>query len=581
MRKFLLFSSAALMGVASAMALPTAPQVLPLRNITKMSPDGRYMVVEESGSMAITDLETGKDYIYTGYAEDDQEQYTSGNGRAWSGNGIMVGCTTTYGTPDYWQNGEWKSLPNPENRTIYLTGINTDGTMICGTASVIPSDNYPGDLLIVPVYWTLNDNGEWSDPQYLPFPELDFTGRTNMYVYAHVISADGKTIFGHTKDYSGFRTFPIVYELGEDGKWSYRTVADDLVNPSKYEFPECPSEDELPEYPEPTNYMNAEQLEDYNDAMANYRENGWDPELYPEAYDYITDEMWAKYLEDKEAYDNAAKIYNEKLDAFYDLFNKALDETPNFMMNIIYMDDNGTMGVMSQSHKIYEDPTDPMSPYTDYISPMVFDLKNDTHTLASIDGYDKLNITAMTTDGVMLASGDNLGATAFIKFPGKDWVKLYDFLKANTTEETGKWMEENLVHTFSFIDYLAGTTQEYKDYPMIGRACCSDNLGLFASCIDTAWDLDDEIYTYGYLIPTTYASGVKLTAADSALKVKAMAGGVIAVSECADIEVFDMQGRRVFNANNAVGDIATGLEAGFYTVKATSGDSTTVVKARF
>lgn len=581
MRKFLLFSSAALMGVASAMALPTAPKVLPMQNITKMSPDGRYVVVEAYGSMEIIDLETDKTYIYTAGAEFDEEQYTSGNGRAWSSNGIMVGCTTTIGTPDYWQNGEWKSLPNPDNRQIYLTGINTDGTMICGTVSVIPSDNYPSDLLIVPAYWTLNDNGEWSEPQFLPFPMLDFTGRVNMYVYAHVISADGKTMFGHTKDYSGFRSFPIVYELGEDGKWSYRTVADDLVNPSKYEFPEYPSEDDLPEFPEPTNYMNAEQLEDYNDALANYRENGWDPDLYPEVYDYMTDEMWAKYQEDKVAYDQKAQEYNEKIEAFFTMFYKALDETPDFMMNIIHMDDNATMGVMSQSHKIYEDPDDPWSPVTEYVSPMVFDLKNDTHQLASLEGYDKLNITAMTTNGVMLAAGDNLGATAFIKFPGKDWQDLYDFLKANTTEETGKWMEENLVHTFSFIDQMEGTTQEYKDYKMIGHACCSDDLSLFASAIDNAWDFDDENYTYGYIIPTTYASGVKLTAADSSLKVKAMAGGVIAVSECADIEVFDMQGRRVFNANNAVGDIATGLEAGFYTVKATSGDNTTVVKARF
>ncbi len=58
MRKSLLLGSVVILGATTMQALPTAPQSLPKQTITKISPDGRYVVCEEYGVMMITDLET-------------------------------------------------------------------------------------------------------------------------------------------------------------------------------------------------------------------------------------------------------------------------------------------------------------------------------------------------------------------------------------------------------------------------------------------------------------------------------------------------------------------------------------------
>lgn len=116
---------------------------------------------------------------------------------------------------------------------------------------------------------------------------------------------------------------------------------------------------------------------------------------------------------------------------------------------------------------------------------------------------------------------------------------------------------------------------------MLGFSCASDDLSIFASSVDTLWDLQDENYSYGYIIPLTGDSAVGTVASDGNISLKALPGAVLALSGKTDVEVYDMQGRRVFAAKDAEGNINTGLASGIYTVKATYGSDSCVIKALF
>lgn len=579
MRKSLLLGSAAILGAASMQALPTAPLSLPKQTITQISPDGRYVVSEENGAMSILDLQTDQHYIYGPESDTDQHFYTSGNGKAWSNNGIMVGNTMIQGTPDYWQNGEWHTLPYTAGRSTYLTGINADGTVICGIGRVLASDKLDTRVDVVPMIWTLGEDGKWSQPQILPYPEKDFTGRSNQYVYAHVISDDGKTIFGHTHDYSGNFNFPVLYEQNEKGEWSYRMVAEELINPNHYEFDD-PGDFNEP-LPDPTAYMNDEQFEDYQDALAAYYASGYQPEYYPDEYDYMTDEKYAQYLQDCANYDSKAIEFNARLEKFLLVFDKLYDEQPIFSMNIAYMDGKGTMAAMRQDRIVYDDPTNPESTYQSFRNPYIFDLTTGESASSLIEGVDRFTPTAMTSDGTLLAYGGNLSSEAYIKLRGKEWQPLYDYIMSKASEGTKSWMEENIVHTFVYVDTDAGVQESYENLPMLGCTFASDDLSVFASSVETFWDFQDENYSYGYVIPVEGINAVETVASEGSIRVKTLPGAVVALSCKADVEVYDMQGRRVFAAKGAEGNVSTGLANGMYTVKVTDGTDACVIKALF
>lgn len=579
MRKSLLLGSVVILGATTMQALPTAPQSLPKQTITKISPDGRYVVCEEYGVMMITDLETDNQYVYGPESESDMHFYTSGHGKAWSDNGIMVGNTMYDGCPEYWQNGEWHTLPYNADRTIYLTGINADGSMICGIGSVLASDNLDTLVDVVPMIWTLGEDGNWSQPVILPYPEIDFTGRPNQYVYAHVISDDGKTIFGHTHDYSGRFNFPILYEKDEKGEWSYRMVAEELINPNHYEF-EDPGEFDMMQ-PNPETYMNDEQLEDYHDALEAYYASGYQQEYYPDVYDYMTDEMYARYQEDLAFYETKAMEFNELLEKFYINFDKLTYEQPLFSMNVAYMDGKGTMAAMRQDRIVFDDTSIPEGPSQSFCNPYIFDLTTGESAPALIEGVDKFTPTAMTSDGTLLAYGGKLASEAYIKLRDKEWLPLYDYIRSKASEEVKSWMEENICHSFTYMDTDTGMAETYENLPMLGFSCASDDLSIFASSVDTLWDLQDENYSYGYIIPLTGDSAVGTVASDGNISLKALPGAVLALSGKTDVEVYDMQGRRVFAAKDAEGNINTGLAGGIYTVKATYGSDSCVIKALF
>lgn len=294
------------------------------------SSDASWMVSDDgSGNILIFDRANNKEYVYT---SDEGAFYSAGIGNCVSNNGIVLG-TTTNGMMDasYWQNGEWLSLPVEKADTGMCSaqGITPDGSRICGNVSQSELSIDATSIMTLPAVWTLGEDGKYGMYTALPHPEYDFSGRVPQYITAVAISADGKTVIGQVQDYTGFCPQPIVYTEGEDGKWEYTLLMNDLFRPEGVEWPVWPGDDAptiqqymtqaqkdaykaaqeayevaYDEYqanrPAPEDYLSPEERAEWEEAVAN-----WDPyqtPFPPSATEFMTEEELAKYEADLNAW---------------------------------------------------------------------------------------------------------------------------------------------------------------------------------------------------------------------------------------------------------------------------------------
>ena len=75
-----------------------------------------------------------------------------------------------------------------------LHSITPDGSRVCG---MIGGGSAYRNL---PIYCDIDANGNFSEPQVLPFPDKDFFGSRPQYCSATWMSDDGKTVAGQVKD---------------------------------------------------------------------------------------------------------------------------------------------------------------------------------------------------------------------------------------------------------------------------------------------------------------------------------------------------------------------------------------------
>ncbi|MCM1005952.1 MAG: hypothetical protein NC402_06635 [Prevotella sp.] len=576
MKKFLLLGALALASASTAMALPKAPEVYANQYIYAISPNGRYAVSEMFGNVVITNLETGTVYEY--YA-DGEKYYGVGSGNCVSSNGIIVGSVIENGgDPSYWQNGQWKSLPNPDNRNIYMRCISADGSVAVAIADVIPSDNAPAGMMYVGVVWNLGEDGKWSNPVTLPFETVDFSGRVPQGESPISIADDGKTIAAQFIDYTGFFLKPIVYTQDSEGKWSYKNWGGKLINPTDLKFPEF-DEDNAPVDPAShvTDYMSdPEKKAAYEEAYANFLT---DYQNYPEPTDYMTEEDLKNYDAAVLAYNEAAEKYNTEWEAFYTQFSKMYDTSALLTYGQAFITPDAKY-VLSTNTRSMEDPDDPFN-ILETQSPIL--MQAESAEYLTLEGADYLYASALAADGTVLAYNEDSVVEAYIKPAGKEWQTLYSFFVSNTEEAQHEWLKENLCHTFDSMNWITGESISYVDQPVMGVTCCTPDLSLIAATAENVWDYEnDPVSYYSYIIPTPSAAlGVNGVAAEGDFILKAGKGGIVEVSESAQVLVYDMQGRLVFSANDVIGAVATGLEDGLYTVKATNASGGKVLKAMF
>lgn len=551
-----------------------APEILPYLYGQKVSPDGKWIVGEDAGgSIVIYDRTTGHEEAGV------FESVYYGNGNTFALDGTCVG--STWGDEGViFKDGEMVWVESLEDVEFCgLNGITADAKRICG---LISNPVESGDVaMFVPIYIDLGEDGEYGEPHYLPYPDKDFTGSVPQYASATWISNDGKTILGQVVDASGMFIYPIVYKENESGEWSYTLPSESLWNPNGIELPENPGEFEM-DRPDPYSYMTPEEVAEYQDAYQDWVNSGYNPDLYPTPEDFMSDEAKAEYDAYYEEYQAAAKIYDAKISAYLEARAQMYDESTPFLQNGMAMNADGTVFAAASDHTVFvEGSFWPVSVYETY----VFDINAGTFT----------RIESQYTDIVpnqVLAKGEIIGSTpangmaimpplSYVFTPGaSDYVPFETYLET-TNPEGAEWMKENLMAEIP-VSYDPETFEEFYESVLVtGHISASDDFSVVAGGIFSYVLPNEEYAEMGYLtyvFENLKGSSVNSVVADNS-SVKALRGGVLVISNTvSDLAVYDLSGRKLFNAASAKGSVNTSLKSGIYVVAYTDMEGNKVAK---
>lgn len=218
-----------------------------------------------------------------------------------------------------------------------INAITPDGTKITGLINnlKIKEDR----VWYVPFIADLDAAGNVSNVTVLPYPDKDFFGAAPQYSSAVWISADGKTVAGHVTDNIGWYNYPIVYQQDNSGNWSYTLPSKPLFNPDHIELPDNPYAQEPP-VPNVENYMHGNKLTAYKEAYQQYL-NGTGNS--PDPFQYMDPEEQEEYnqaVADYDAWeeDNARAIY-----LFFKAYDQIMATSPTFSMNDYTIHPDGSL----------------------------------------------------------------------------------------------------------------------------------------------------------------------------------------------------------------------------------------------
>lgn len=564
-------------GMAAQAGVLKNPLMVDYTPVEYTSPDGRYAACSMYGSVVVYDLTTGDFKEFD--PEDDVTYYDLGSkGYAISRDNILVGQTTMDNAAllftDTW---EWKELMT--NGSGGAFAISDDSSIVAGyvpNPAQQTSDDYTRS---VPAIWERNSRGNYGNPEILPYPETDVTGRAPQYVLATCISEDGNMIGGQMKDCRGYIIEPIYWVKDADGKWNYVRFASDFINPYGVEFPKWdPSANDIV-FPDPADYMNADQRAAYLEAMAKYEAGEGDQ---PYADLYMTDAQFEAFsIAQQKAFDELA----EKTADWYAAYDRLLGEAPIVEQNQVWL--NG--------HNYVTDVTEPSAGGVAVNVIANYDIAKKSWT--EISNVEGLSATLLANDGTILAFaldeyGNNQG---YAVEPGKSMaISLSEWL-GKIKPEYVDWVLENMtVDVVSYDEVYNPDTDEYEsvvstieDYLVTGKPDGHPNLNLLACYADVTWDDPDQSKAFvSYLLPLdlNYA-GIEGVATDTAatLGMQAYKGGRVTLAAPATmIQVVDLQGRVMFEQANPASEINTGLTDGIFIIKATGANGTeSVMKAVF
>lgn len=562
--RLLLLSAAAL---TAASALAATPCVLDNAQVQAITPDGSTIVSVWGGTVALYDAATGK---LTAEYSDEGEGYTIGQGPLISEDGTMVGATP-FGAA-YLRDGVWTEL-NVPNKGLgsYAMGITPDGKMIVGNVGLTPvSIDDAAVPMMAGAYWTLQDDGSYSDCHVLPYPQTDLTGRVPQYVTAIIPSDDKKTIYGQVVDYSGSLITLITYTQSDDNEWSYN-VDNKLINPDGIVFPPDPGE--APEWVNPENYMTEDEIIDYLDAVNNYDWESDDP--YPMHTDFMTEEEKAAYESDLAAYNAALAEWQEKFNALLDVLDECIMSGHSLEFNKLLLSPD-KKSIVSATAIIEEDP-DSWLGVSETATPISINLENGTLDIKEPLGVDP---TVICEDGTIFGFINGDWRNAAVYKPGAETpVSIYAYMQ-EVNPETAAWMKENMFHSIEMYNFETGEFEMLDDVEFTGTPFASPDKSVIACAVQNIWEeMGPAIYTYVF---SGSPSGVNGVVADNGISVKALKGGIVEIDgEYSAIAVYDLNGANVFTSAAAGSSVATGLESGVYVVKVSAEAGDVTVKALF
>ena len=574
MKKFLLFASATLLTAGSILAVE--PSIYPGLAFHGMSPNGNYVVSFSYGAFTILDLQNDKISAY-------EDMYDPGNGNYINDLGMIVGSKSGFESACYYKDGTWQDMPDVmDHLWSYANGVTSTGSRIVGNATPegLTVIN-PDQLMLVPGYWDLNEDGTYSNFNYLPYPDKDLTGRSPQYVTAVVVSEDGKTIAGQVQDFSGQICQPIIYKQDEKGEWTYTLVLDNLFHPAGFHLPEdpgeCPSTD-------PKDYMSEEMRaayelacdEWYNDCIDS---GDWDYSKYPDANDYLDDAGRAALEEAQKE----AEIWQEKADAFYMAFGELQEMVPTFDLNNLFMTTDGSTYVTTDMKSGMDFET--WSFYQNYVPYVIniSDLENTPYTTYPNDDLQVI-VSGVTDNGTIIgqATTDSFLTNAYIMPAGANqFESIYDFMTVKNPE-IGEWMKENMTHTYMAIDPDTWDYVQRTDM-FTGIPRTNPDMNLLSFAVTNDWydwdnadaeDAEPYVSTYGYLFSTGF-SGVKNFEVQSSITVKALPEATLAFTgDVKYVSIYNLKGECVMTVKTPEATLATGLSHGVYVVKAVAEDGT-------
>ena len=509
MKKTLLSLACVLLGGTMAYAQETAEVGHVYQGVTynNCSPNGKWLVANQETSVYIYDVATGTNYDFAD--ETYTKVYFAGYGHSVTDNGMVCGMAQEAAESNaaYFKNGSWVVLPQLSGK---LTGFNSanactpDGSVICGSLGSEGADMSTSDrLMLYPVVWTLNADGVYVC-EALPHPTKDFTGRVPQYVTAMDISADGNTIVGQMVDYSGFYIVPILYTRNAEGAWSYQLLAEDQVY-DKEKAAKLPEWVEQPVQPKAEDYMSADDVDAYNDAVEAYNEAyqrcvagdlDWSElPAYPEKGFYISDQKKAA------AYAAAVEKYNEDNAAWYaafEAFDEALTEVTtgkNFEFNSIHITPNGKY-ILTDLKEPDPDP-DPMAWFPESIyTNCVFDLtKVDTPMLTT---SSNMLSTGIVDNGffVVAAPKSDYARSSYVATPGSNHLTpIADWCKASGNTAAGEYINSEM--RFEAINYVWNEDNEMYDEVIVGDSLITGT-GIFSADGKTfvTWLQNPSTYEY-------------------------------------------------------------------------------------
>lgn len=530
--------------------------------LTAISPNGEWVAGSTGmGDIVIRNLLTGKEHYYN--SDGNLVNYNVGNSAPISNTGVVIG-TTNANTPSYWKDGKWYDLNTPNAQyTSYVFSITPDASLICGTVGTAPMSLDADRIMAVPAVWYLQDDGSYSDPEILPHPELDFTGRLPQYISAVSVSDDGNTIVGQVTDNYGHVQEPIVYTRDASGKWSYKMIYTDLINPRHFVFPEYPGDDP---YLRPTQeeFMTEGELYDYVEAVEAWDASSGEP--FPQYEDFMTAAEIKAYNDAMEEYEALHGPWQEKFDTFMLMYMQCLDEAYLFVFNNVKLSPDGKYYATTRTQTVFDDPITPKN--TAY--PVVLDI--DGNRVIDLKSGVDLYTSYMASDYSVLATFHDpdfiLSGRAYIFPQMKDAAIPIENWEATIDVKTASWLEDQTIRNVVVGVNPSGTFQ-FDDYVCSGVPYATPDLSvvILGTADDFGTWTDDEEFS-SYVFTTGYdAAGVTAVTADGA-SMNLMPGGVILLEGAFDsIAVYDLAGSKVFEALNPGTSVSTGLDSGIYVLR--------------
>lgn len=563
MKKLLLLLAGACAGIS---ALAAELTVLPDFNIESISPNGIWAAGTDpmTYDFVIYNLADGKTYRYT--EDEENSTYMGGSGNFISNEGQVVVDVYGKDMAAVWDNGEVTLLPRAEgDRSSTANGITPDGTRICGT---IGKTGFTMEEVTMrfPIIWDRSEDGTWQMYEELPYPTLDFSGRVPQYIMAIAISENGKTIAGQIVDYSGMIMQPIVWNQDEEGEWAYSIIHPELLNPNGVELPEWPGES--PEAPDPKKFMTEEKAEAYQAAMDEYFET-W--ENRPNPADYMTETEYAAYVEAMANFDVELEEWGVRFEQYLTIFDEILATALFYPRNNVLLSGNGRY--YATTHMIEDFWAGTSEGY-----PVVFDLETgDVHQMKSdvplASSYINDNGTVLAAQTVQPQS---MAYNAWIATsPEEEFIPLSEYIEPKYPS-VYTWMEENMRHDIEVVDYETWDIVIEPDVWLTGVARADADLKTIVTVTQNIWDYDSDYFTFGYIIPLDGTSAA-FDKTINAFGVKAIKNGHVRINgAAARLEIFDVNGRRVYSIDNPSADVATGLSSGLYIIKAIAKDGNVI-----